>query len=202
MARKKQGYNARLDESMGGRSGRKSQSEKSRRDESTGMERSSGRRKYSAAGTMDRGMQMGGMAGGLPEEIQPDMSGVESQLGTLGAEMETLQETDPRLGIAKRAYDFEQTPEGAKFKEYMNRIHRAGAARNTKPTAPMVGRGNLRRGKDAYNYGNLPPRGYRTGGMATMPSSNTTIKGPYNGKATSKNTNMHKLNAMGKLKGQ
>jgi len=46
------------------------------------------------------------------------------------------------------------------------------------------------------------PRGYRKGGMATMPSSNTTVRGPHGGNATSKNTNMHKLNAMGKLKGQ
>ena len=52
---KKQGYDDRLDESMGGRSGRKSQSEKDRRDESEGMEKSMGRRKFAAVGTMDKG---------------------------------------------------------------------------------------------------------------------------------------------------
>ena len=189
MARKKQGYNARLDESMGGRSGRKSQSEKSRRDESTGMERSSGRRKYSAAGTMDKSGRVKMQMGGLPEHIQPDMSGVDSRLAALGPEMEAMQQTDPRLQQAKAAYDFEQTPEGAAFKAQMEGYHnRPGAGpsmggQGIRPTSPM-------------------PRGYRAGGMATMPSSNTTVRGPHGGKATSKNTNMHKLNAMGKLKGQ
>jgi|TARA_R100000988_G_C3976188_1_gene154254 hypothetical protein len=51
---KKQGYNDRLDESLGARSGKKSQSMKSRRDESKGMEKSMGRRAYSAVKTMDK----------------------------------------------------------------------------------------------------------------------------------------------------
>jgi hypothetical protein len=54
---KKQGYNARLDESLGARRGAestKSQSLKSRRDESKGMEKSMGRRAYAAVGTMDK----------------------------------------------------------------------------------------------------------------------------------------------------
>ena len=42
-----QGYNARLDDSLGGKHGSKSQSEKARRDESEGMEKSMGRRKFS-----------------------------------------------------------------------------------------------------------------------------------------------------------
>jgi hypothetical protein len=53
---KKQGYNARLDESLGARNKTKGkQSLKSRRKESEGMEKSKGRRKYSAVGTMDKG---------------------------------------------------------------------------------------------------------------------------------------------------
>ena len=44
---KKQGYNARLDESLGSRNGSKTQSMKDRRDESKGMEKSMGRRAYS-----------------------------------------------------------------------------------------------------------------------------------------------------------
>ena len=52
---KKQGYNARLDESLGARhGGKKSQSLKSRRKESEGMERAMGRRKYAAVKTMDK----------------------------------------------------------------------------------------------------------------------------------------------------
>ena len=49
-----QGYNARLDESLGARRGKKRQSFKARRDESKGMEKSMGRRAYSAVRTMDR----------------------------------------------------------------------------------------------------------------------------------------------------
>ena len=49
---KKQGYNSRLDESLGSRNGKKTQSLKSRRHESEGMEKSSGKRKYSADQSM------------------------------------------------------------------------------------------------------------------------------------------------------
>ena len=51
---KKQGYYDRLDESLGARRGKKSQSFKARRDESKGMEKSMGRRAYAAVGTMDK----------------------------------------------------------------------------------------------------------------------------------------------------
>ena len=57
---KKQGYNDRLDESMGARSGKKSQSLKSRRDESKGMEKAKGKGAYSGASTM---MSDGGKVG-------------------------------------------------------------------------------------------------------------------------------------------
>jgi len=47
--KKKQGYNSRLDESLGMRNkGKKKQSFKSRRDESKGMKKSKGKRAYSA----------------------------------------------------------------------------------------------------------------------------------------------------------
>ena len=58
---KTQGYNARLDESLGNRKGREStkqQSKKDRRDESKGMEKGSGRRAYSSVSTMDVGDRM------------------------------------------------------------------------------------------------------------------------------------------------
>ena len=57
---KKQGYNDRLDESLGARNGKKSQSLKSRRDESKGMEKSMGKGAYSGASTM---MAKGGKVG-------------------------------------------------------------------------------------------------------------------------------------------
>ena len=53
-ASKKQGYNDRLDESLGARDGKKSQSFKARRDESKGMEKAMGKRAYSAVSTMDK----------------------------------------------------------------------------------------------------------------------------------------------------
>tara|TARA_R110000822_G_scaffold2772_7_gene12867 strand:+ start:2801 stop:3547 length:747 start_codon:yes stop_codon:yes gene_type:complete len=57
----KQGYNARLDDSMGARSGSKTQSMKSRRDESEGMEKSSGKKKFSGNKSSAQGsMMMGG----------------------------------------------------------------------------------------------------------------------------------------------
>jgi hypothetical protein len=46
-AAKKQGYNARLDESLGARNGKKTQSLKARRDESKGAEKSMGIKSYS-----------------------------------------------------------------------------------------------------------------------------------------------------------
>ena len=53
-----QGYNARLDDSMGAKNGKKKQSMKSRRDESEGMEESMGKRKF--AGDKAMKFQRGG----------------------------------------------------------------------------------------------------------------------------------------------
>ena len=55
--KKRQGYNDRLDESLGARDGKEStnsQSFKARRDESKGMEKAMGKRAYSSVGTMDK----------------------------------------------------------------------------------------------------------------------------------------------------
>ena len=57
---KTQGFNDRLDESMGARNGKKSQGMASRRNESKGMEKSMGRGAYSGASTM---MKKGGKVG-------------------------------------------------------------------------------------------------------------------------------------------
>ena len=56
MVKKTQGFNKRLDESLGARNKTKgTQSLASRRKESEDMEKSMGRRKYAAVGTMDKG---------------------------------------------------------------------------------------------------------------------------------------------------
>lgn len=53
---KKQGFNARLDESLGERHrGKKKQSLKGRRDESKGMEKASSRKAYASVKSMDKG---------------------------------------------------------------------------------------------------------------------------------------------------
>ncbi len=49
---KKQGYNSRLDESLGMRNGKKSQSYKDRRDESKGIMQRYGKHPYSADSNM------------------------------------------------------------------------------------------------------------------------------------------------------
>jgi len=51
-----QGYNARLDDSLGAKHGKKSQSMKARRDESEGMEKSMGRRKFSGNKSSAQGL--------------------------------------------------------------------------------------------------------------------------------------------------
>lgn len=66
-----QGYNARLDDSMGAKNGKKKQSMKSRRDESEGMEKSMGKRKFAGDKAMKfqaGGRMPAGMPAGMPEE--------------------------------------------------------------------------------------------------------------------------------------
>jgi len=60
---KKQGYNARLDDSMGAKNGKKKQPMKSRRDESEGMEKAMGKRKFAGDKAMPR-MKKGGKVPG------------------------------------------------------------------------------------------------------------------------------------------
>jgi hypothetical protein len=79
---KKQGYNARLDDSMGAKNGKKKQSMKSRRDESEGMEKSMGKRKFAgdkamkfqAGGRMPVGMAnpRAGVSGGAMPQPAPE----------------------------------------------------------------------------------------------------------------------------------
>ena len=79
---KKQGYNARLDDSMGAKNGKKKQSMKSRRDESEGMEESMGKRKFAGdkamkfqrGGPMPAGMAnpRAGVSGGAMPQPAPE----------------------------------------------------------------------------------------------------------------------------------
>ena len=73
---KTQGYNDRLDDSLGMRTGRRSTKEqdyKDRRDESKGMEKGMGRRPYSSVGTMDMENRMMLRKGGrLYDDLQID----------------------------------------------------------------------------------------------------------------------------------
>lgn len=78
-----QGYNARLDDSMGAKNGKKKQGMKSRRDESEGMEKSMGKRKFAgdkamkfqAGGRMPAGManpRAGVNNREMPQQEAPD----------------------------------------------------------------------------------------------------------------------------------
>ena len=61
----RQGYNYRLDDSMGARNGKKSQSMKARRNEGMGMEKSMGNRAYSGNMSSAQGYSKGGEVAGF-----------------------------------------------------------------------------------------------------------------------------------------
>jgi|TARA_R110000751_G_scaffold42886_2_gene99211 hypothetical protein len=61
----KQGYNDRLDDSMGARNGKKSQPMKARRNESRGMEKSMGNRANSGNKSSAQGYSKGGSVTGF-----------------------------------------------------------------------------------------------------------------------------------------
>ena len=95
---KKQGYNARLDDSMGAKNGKKKQSMKSRRDESEGMEKSMGKRKFAgdkamkfqAGGRMPAGManpRAGVNNREMPQQDAPDQDMMDTVGPTLDVPM-------------------------------------------------------------------------------------------------------------------
>jgi len=89
---KKQGYNARLDDSMGAKNGKKKQSMKSRRDESEGMEESMGKRKFAgdkamkfqAGGRMPVGMANPRAGVSAGEMLQPAPAPIMAETGGMG----------------------------------------------------------------------------------------------------------------------
>jgi len=108
---KKQGYNARLDDSMGAKNGKKKQSMKSRRDESEGMEKSMGGRKFAgdkamkfqAGGRMPVGManpRAGVMGGEMPMSA-PD-AGM-PRTGSMGPQRISEPTSEQRRQAAARA---------------------------------------------------------------------------------------------------
>jgi hypothetical protein len=87
---KKQGYNARLDDSMGAKNGKKKQSMKSRRDESEGMEKSMGKRKF--AGDKAMKFQRGGpMPVGMANPRAGVTGGKEMPMGGVNPERVEMQ---------------------------------------------------------------------------------------------------------------
>ena len=87
-----QGYNARLDDSMGAKNGKKKQSKKSRRDESEGMEESMGKRKFAgdkamkfqAGGRMPVGMANPRAGVSAGEMLQPAQAPIMAETGGMG----------------------------------------------------------------------------------------------------------------------
>ena len=57
----KQGYNSRLDESLGARNGKKSQSMASRRNESKGASKAAGKNAYGGDGSMEETRRVNGV---------------------------------------------------------------------------------------------------------------------------------------------
>tara|TARA_A100001201_G_scaffold142414_1_gene140548 strand:+ start:916 stop:3102 length:2187 start_codon:yes stop_codon:yes gene_type:complete len=99
--REAQGYNDRMDESLGmSHRGRHSQSMRDRRDESAGMERSMGRRKYSRVGTMDRGNRM--MAESKFDRLSKEIEDEYVEKGMSREEAEKIGDaTAAKIGRAK-----------------------------------------------------------------------------------------------------
>ena len=107
---KKQGYNARLDDSMGAKNGKKKQSMKSRRDESEGMEKSMGKRKFAGDKAMkfQRGGPMpAGMANrragvnnrAMPQQEAPDQDMMGSAGPTLDVPMTGSRSSQQRQAM-------------------------------------------------------------------------------------------------------
>jgi len=105
-----QGYNARLDDSMGAKNGKKKQSMKSRRDESEGMEKSMGKRKFAGDKAMkfQRGGPMpAGMANrragvnnrAMPQQEAPDQDMMGSAGPTLDVPMTGSRSSQQRQAM-------------------------------------------------------------------------------------------------------
>ena len=124
-----QGYNDRLDESLGNRNGVEPmmmQSFKDRRDESKGMEKSMGRRAYQSVGTMDK-MAKGGVVSKMSydefiETLQPyEIEGGFGETIRKGMKMYYLKPTHPMYN-----YNFDYQNKTKAYKEYVDYISQEG----------------------------------------------------------------------------
>ena len=131
---KKQGYNARLDDSMGAKNGKKKQSMKSRRDESEGMEKSMGKRKF--AGDKAMKFQRGGP---MPAGMANPRAGVSGVATPPTGPFPERKEMPTRLGDGQPTDTMDMGPR-----------------RPTKATAM--------RGAAARRSGGSTPRGMKKGG--------------------------------------
>jgi hypothetical protein len=136
-----QGYNARLDDSMGAKNGKKKQSMKSRRDESEGMEESMGKRKFAGdkamkfqrGGPMPAGMAnpRAGVTGGMSrqEAIDPE-TGLPQKEGGMRQAMRQARSAARRGGGGRKA--------GGKIYKAGGKVRGAGCATKGVRAAKMV----------------------------------------------------------------
>ena len=163
---KKQGYNARLDDSMGAKNGKKKQSMKSRRDESEGMEKSMGKRKFAGDKAMkfQRGGPMpAGMANrragvnnrAMPQQAAPD----QDMMDTVGPTLDV-----PMTGSMPRRRINDPTP-----------AQQRQARRQARSSARRGGGGRKAGGKIYKAGGKVRGAGCATQG--SRPAKMVTMKG-------------------------
>ena len=163
---KKQGYNARLDDSMGAKNGKKKQSMKSRRDESEGMEESMGKRKFAGDKAMkfQRGGPMpAGMANrragvnnrAMPQQAAPD----QDMMDTVGPTLDV-----PMTGSMPRRRINDPTP-----------AQQRQARRQARSSARRGGGGRKAGGKIYKAGGKVRGAGCATQG--SRPAKMVTMKG-------------------------
>jgi len=154
---KKQGYNARLDDSMGAKNGKKKQGMKSRRDESEGMEKSMGKRKF--AGDKAMKFQRGGPMPARPMPARPMPAGMANpQAGVTGA--------PPPPPMQRMETYF---PPGSPIApETMERIKTKRKARRQE--GARSGRGGMKKGGSVRGAG-CATKGTRAAKMVTMKGS-------------------------------
>ena len=160
---KKQGYNARLDDSMGAKNGKKKQSMKSRRDESEGMEKSMGKRKF--AGDKAMKFQRGGP---MPAGMANPQAGV-TDYEEYGAT--PPPPPSPRLGTMQKEYTRlgGESAAEARARGEAEDARRARRARRA-GGGPRSGRGGMKKGGSVRGSG-CATKGTRAAKMVTMKGS-------------------------------
>ena len=140
-----QGYNARLDDSMGAKNGKKKQGMKSRRDESEGMEKSMGKRKFAGdkamkfqrGGPMPAGManRRAGVTGGAMPPPPPPMQRLET---TLPPGSPIAPETMERIKTKRKARRQEGARSGRGGMKKGGSVRGSGCATKGTRAAKMV----------------------------------------------------------------